>query len=184
MCLIHRAHPGCWQDGSVSCPSPSSPSYCLRQSSRAQLRHPGSPHLSAVQSATISPWQEHGMGQWQGRNKTYSCCKDIPRASASRNASQSGSLPSDSCPHTSTAGMWLCRKGSLINAKRYFSLDLRNGIHLSSLIPRFFSSFPVLSPRASAVWAQHAWPAVIPRGAEGFLDRVMYFRYSEYPDPI
>lgn len=105
-------------------------------------------HCSAVQSTmTISPWQEHGMRQWQGRNKTHSCCKDIPRASASHNASQSGSPPSDSCPHTSTAGTRLCRKGShisplrgtLLNAKRYSRLDLRNGIHLSSLISRFLA---------------------------------------------
>lgn len=106
-------------------------------------------------------------GAWLGamarQNKTYSCCKDIPRASASHIANQPGSLPSDSCPRTNTAGTWLYRKGShvsplrgsLIHAKRYSSLDLKSGIHLSFLTPRFCSSFPVLSPRASAVWAHH-----------------------------
>lgn len=49
---------------------------------------------------------------------------------------------------------------------------------------KVFSSFPVHNPTASAVWAHHTWAAVIPQGAEAFMDWVMYFRYSECPDPI
>lgn len=193
VCLIHGVHPSCWQDGSVSCTSPPSPSHCLRQGSGAWLRHQG--HIPTAQQCRAA-WQLlPGRSMVRGNCKAvaiYSCCKDIPRASASHNANQSGSPPSDSCPRTNTAGTWLCSKGShvsplrgsLIHSKRYSSLDLRSNIYLSSLTPRLFSSFPVLSPRASAVWAHHTWAAEVPRGAEGFMDGVMYFRHSESPDPI
>lgn len=132
-----------------------------------------SPLLSSAESPLLSmtsplghgdpqghiPTAQQCRGAWQllsGRSMVrgnckavaiYSCCKDIPRASASHNANQSGSLPSDSCPRTNTAGTWLCSKGShvsplrgsLIHSKRYSSLDLRSNIYLSSLTPRLLA---------------------------------------------